>query len=729
MRLIALRRTHRPGDRRLCGSSALLGILLLLPLTLSGQTARLTGAVVDLATGGPLAGVMVVLRGTPLSTYTDGSGRFEISSLDAGRYTVFAAAIGYSGDSVPGIVLTDGERRDLTLALRAVPLMLPEMVVTAGRSVERSEDAVASVSILPARDIVQRQVTTIDKALAFVPGVTFNGEERLDIRGAAGMARGIGSRVLMLLDGHPILTGDGGEIDFRSIPLLDLDRTEVVKGAYSAVYGSGALGGVVNLITTPVAEEPHTVARAHVEAFDYRREHRWAGGTQAAVGLGLQHSRRLGTIGARAFVGYEDTDGYTENGESNRWIGRVKLASPLGSLHPWDAYAVVARERAGENFIWRSMDQPFRAPETEVGNYTVTHTLLSGGTFTPRVRASTLVRLSPYFNISAIKNYFSDNHDWHTAYKPGLLAEFAWYGDEGQTFSIGIDAAQTLVRSNFFGQPKIVDLAAFAQDEVQFARRLKGTLGIRVDYHKANLGEGEWAVSPKVGIAMQLSPGATLRASVGSGYRAPSAIEQFVSSQQFGFRAIPNPALKGEHAWSGEIGTSVRLLDRIRIDAAVFGSTYTDLISPGPAPGQPFVFQFQNVDRARVAGLDVGVHAQVVPGAVEMQVTYLLLDTEDRDTGSPLPYRARHNVTGTLNVLQGLAGIDVRYRSRIEDVLVFPLDPRAEMTVVDLRLGYRALNVLWQLKVANVFNQFFVDAQERQPGAPRTIAIAAVRGL
>jgi outer membrane receptor protein involved in Fe transport len=141
------------------------------------------------------------------------------------------------------------------------------------------------------------------------------------------------------------------------------------------------------------------------------------------------------------------------------------------------------------------------------------------------------------------------------------------------------------------------------------------------------------------------------------------------------------------------------------------------------------VFQFQNVSRARVAGLDVGVHAQVVPGAVEVQATYLLLDTEDRDTGSPLPYRSRHNLTGTLNVLQGLAGVDVRYRSRVEDVLVFPLDPRAEMTVVDLRLGYRALNVLWQLKVANVFNQFFVDAQERQPGAPRTIAIAAVRGL
>ena len=156
---------------------------------------------------------------------------------------------------------------------------------------------------------------------------------------------------------------------------------------------------------------------------------------------------------------------------------------------------------------------------------------------------------------------------------------------------------------------------------------------------------------------------------MGAGYRAPSAIEQFVSSQQFGFRVVPNPDLKGEYAWSGEVGSSVRLFDMVRVDAAVFGSVFEDLINPAPAPNQPFVFQFQNVSRARVMGLDVGMQAQVVPRTVEVQASYLYLDTEDRETGAELPYRSRHNVTGTLNVLSGLAGVDVRYRSRVQEVL------------------------------------------------------------
>ncbi len=706
-----------------------IAVLACAPTLLQAQTASVVGTVRDSETGSPVHGATVLLQGTPLSTRTDGSGRFAIGALESGRYTVVAVAIGFAADSLVNVVLAPGERYEVRLSLRAVPLMLPEVVVSAGRTVERTDQSVASVAVISSQDVLQRNVTTLDKALVFVPGVTSTGNEQIDIRGATGMARGIGSRVLMLLDGHPVLSGDGAEMDFRSIPLLDLERTEVVKGAYSAVYGSNALGGVVNFVTGPIEREPHTVARLHGGTFDYRSEHTWSQGTQAALGFGLQHSRTLGSIGVRAFVGHENSDGYAENRESSRWLGRVKLSSAPTSAHPWDAYAVVSRDRAGEAFVWRSEDEPFRVPDASSGNYTVSRSVLSGATITPYARATTLVRVSPHFNVNSIENFFNDNDDWHTAIKPGLLAELAWYPGRRHAVALGVDGAHTWVRSNFLGEPRIVDLAAFAQDEIQLTSALKGTLGVRLDYHKANMAVTEWAVSPKVGAALRVAPGATVRASVGAGYRAPSAIEQFVSSQQFGFRVIPNPDLTGEHAWSAEVGTTVRAFERVRIDAALFGSLYEDLIGPAPAPNDVFVFQFRNVARARVAGVDLGVNAQVVPNALEVRATYLLLDTEDRDTGAPLPYRARHNLTGSVNLLRGLAGLDVRYRSRIEQVLVYPLDTRSDMTVVDLRLGYRVLNVLWQLKVANVFNQFYVDVQERNPGQPRSIALTAVYGL
>ncbi len=708
--------------------AVLAGLVLCIGVA-GAQTSAVVGTVRDAETGKPIAGATVLLTGTPLSAIASADGRFAIEGLQGGRYTLRAVAIGFSADGLFHIELAAGERRDLTLRLERIPLMLQEVVVTASRVVERSEESAVSVAALPSHEVVRRNVTTIDKALVYVPGVTFNGSEQLDIRGAAGFARGVGSRVLMLLDGHPILSGDGGEIDFASIPLLDLDRAEIVKGAYSAIYGSSAVGGVVNMVTNPVGMGPETVFRAHAEAYTFKPEYKWAGETQEAFGFGVQHSRRIGSIGGRFFLGYESTDGFTENGESDRWLGRVKVASGPTSSHPWDAYAVFTRDRSGEFFTWRSADEPYRVSPNEVGDHTVDNKLLTGATITPLARTTTLVRLSPYFNVNTLQNRFSDNSDWHRAVKPGMLAQLSWYPSQGHAVTLGTDGAYTWVNSNFLGNPRILDLAVFAQDEFPVTRNLKGSVGVRLDHHKSDVGESEWAVSPKAGVALRVAPRATLRMSVGGGYRAPSAIEQFVSTQQFGFRVVPNPALRGEQAWSGEIGTTVTVVNRVRIDGALFGSVYHDLIGPAPAPGQPFVFQFQNVSRARVAGVDLGINAQVIPDRLELQATYLFLDTEDRDANKPLPYRSRHNVTGTINVFGGLAGLDTRYRSRVEEVLGYPVDPRSDVIVLDLRVGYRAVGVLWQLKVANLFNRFYVDVQERNPGAPRSIAITALHGI
>jgi outer membrane receptor for ferrienterochelin and colicins len=637
--------------------------------------------------------------------------------------------MGFLADSIIGVSLPEGGQRDFTIDLERVSLLLEQVVITASRIAESRDESAVSIATLPSREILQRNVSTLDKALLYVPGVTFNGKEQIDIRGAAGFSRGVGSRVLMLLDGHPILSGDGGEVDFGTIPLFDLDRTEIVKGAYSAVYGSNAVGGVVNVITKPIDADPETVFRGHADAYVYPAQYKWAGELRSALGGGVQHSRRIGSVGVRASIGYEGTEGFTENGESTRFIGRVKLMSESSSEHPWDVYGVFSRDRSGEFFTWRSAEEPYRVPPSELGDHTVDFKALMGATVTPVAKENTLLRFSPYFNVNTLQNHLNVNQNWHRAVKPGFSAQLSWYTRGKHAFTFGADGAGTWVTSNFLGEPKIFDLAAFAQDEFPITQRLKASVGLRLDHHKADAGEGELALSPKAGLVLRIAPQATMRMSVGSGYRAPSAIEQFVSTYQYGFEVVPNPGLKGEQAWSGEVGTIVTVLDRVRFDAAVFASYYSDLIGPGVVPNQPFVFQFQNISRARVAGLDLGVNAQVLPNVLEVQAAYLYLATEDRITHDPLPYRSRHNVTGTMNLLGGLAGVDARFRSRVEEVLGYPFDPRSAITIVDVRLGYRLAGILWQLKFANLFNRFYVDVTERNPGAPRSISITALHGV
>jgi outer membrane receptor protein involved in Fe transport len=709
--------------------------LVLWLLLLAGTTARveaqaagatIVGSVVDKDGGAGVDGAIVILQGTLLRARSDQQGRFRLSEVPAGRYTLTVLAIGFATDSLPGVSVESGDTTTVRVSLRSAPVGLADIVVTASRAPERSGESSASVAMLSSQELVRRNVTTLDQALQFEPGVTFNAGQ-MDIRGSTGIARGVGSRVLLLLDGHPILSGDGGEIDFESLPLLDVDRVEVVKGAYSAQYGSNALGGVVNVLTAPIAEQPQTTLRMHYDSWQMPDRYRYSSEPLDAKGFGLQHSQRVGNVGARVFLGRELSDGYRQDDESTRWLGRAKLSSGEGSAHPWDVYMLWAQERLGEFFTWRSATEPFQVDDSTVNDHEIDHKLLTGATFTPIARATALLRVSPYINYNSVQNYFHDNSDHHRAARLGGSVDLSLRLAARHALDVGVDVAHTIVESNFLGPHRINDDAIFAQDAVRLSDQVTASLGTRLDYHRATDGKDEWSPSPKVSLTYRPAEWLSTRVSLGHGYRAPSAIEQFVNTTQFGIRVIPNPDLRGERAWSGEVGVTGTAWSRLRLDASLFQNEYRDLIGPTGTPGQLFVFQFRNVNRARVRGLDVSLKTPVVSHLLDLEASYLWLDSRDLDTQLALPYRSRHNVTGTVSTLGGLLDVDVRFRSRVEQVLAYPLDPRGNITVVDLRLGYRVAGVALQAKVSNVFQVFYVDVMERNPSAPRQLSLTAFR--
>jgi outer membrane receptor for ferrienterochelin and colicins len=717
--------------RRLGAPSVLLGLALAAGASsVDAQLpqpafAALSGTVTDGASGAGVSGAVVQLRGTLLNARTDDAGRFRLLTIPPGRYTLRVLAIGYATDSVVDLELAAGEQREVALVLPPSPVGLADVVVTASRAPERAEESGASVSVLAGTELTQRNVTTLDQALVFEPGVTFNAGQ-MDIRGSTGLARGVGSRVLLLLDGHPILSGDGGEIDFESLPLLDVDRVEVVKGAYSALYGSNALGGVVNVITAPVEARPQTLMRAHFGVWQIPDRYRYTSEPLDDKGFGVQHSRRLGDVGMRVYLGREVSDGYRQDDRQSRWLGRLTVAAPAGASHPWDAYALWAREIDGEFFTWRSATEPFQVDDSTLNDHELDYKLLTGATFTPLVGSRALLRVSPYVNYNSVQNYFHDNSDHHRATRLGGTADLSLRPGGRHTLDLGADIAHTIVTSNFLGPHHINDDALFWQDQVDLSPRWSAALGARLDYHYATGGRPEWSPSPKLGLVFRPADAVALRVSAGHGYRSPSAIEQFVNTTQFGIRVIPNPELRGERAWSEEIGITATPWPRLRVDGSVFQSQYRDLIGPTLAPGQLTVAQFRNLTRARVRGVDVGIRTRLVSNLLGVEANYLLLDTRD-SAGAPLPYRSRHNLTGTVEALGGLVDVDVRFRSRVEQVLQYFTDPRKSFTVVDLRLAYQIAGIALQAKVSNLFQTFYVDVQERNPGAPRNVSLTAYR--
>jgi len=712
----------------------------------AAATATVAGRVTAAGGDSGVADVAVLVSGTLLHTVTDAKGEYRIRGLAPGEATLRFLRIGFEAASRT-VTVRAGETARADVALAPAPVLLAPVTVTASGFARQVGDVPASQAVVPHSEITNRNVVTLDGVMPFVAGVTLNAGS-IDIRGSSGVAGGVGSRVLVMLDSHPLLSADGGEVDFAALPLPDIDRVEVVKGAYSALYGSNALGGVVNVITTPIDPKPEWTVGMRYGGWQYPSEYKPTTSAQDLIGGQVQYSQGIGQDGGlRLFLDRGVSDGYTVAGEANRWLFKAKYDLAPYSQHPVSVYAVYASEDNGGFFTWKDPEHPYE-PDSNVSPSDYSHStkLSTGARIVTLAHETSQLEFLPFLEYNTTKNHFAENQDFHDAMKVGLPVDYTMQVGRTHRVTLGGEIDHTWVTSNFLARPPdsvladssltyhpgTGDLGLFAQDEWALATDWSATVGARLDAHSATGSPTEVTFNPKLGVVYHSSRRTAWRASIARGYRAPSIIEQFVSTVQYGQRVVPNPDLMGEHAWSAELGVTTNFASWWWMDAAIFDSEYEGLIGPSLAPGGGFEFQFRNLQRARVSGLDLSTKFAVAGDVMTMQVNYMYLYTRDLDLPANfpntwLPYRSRNNVTVTANFIGGLMGVDFRYRSRVEQVVAYPLDPRGDITLLDLRAGYPVLGTLLQLKVSNVLQEHYVDVQERVPGAPRSFLLSATK--
>ena len=680
------------------------------------------GVVVDAESGAAVAQAEVLVMGTPLGTFTGEDGSFSLVLPGPGPHALVVAAYGY-GTVEHSVVPQEPGEDPFRIPVTRRLFEVPALTVTASRGAARPGDAPTSVAVIGAEELQRRDVTSLDEALPFAQGVTFNAGH-MDIRGSTGIARGVGSRVLMLLDGHRVLGGVGSAIDFGILPILDVERIEIVKGPHSTLWGTNAMAGVVNVITRPLVVAAESVVRGYYGVFDTPGDVHFTDERLNMQGLQLQHARRIGTTDLTLFGGRERSDGFRQNGNVDRWHLRAKAVFGPESLAPWAVFATWKREDAQEFFTWRSADRRLEVDPSQLGDWIRNSDLVVGLTGTPLVNPRLKLQIRPQIQHVRVQNHFHDNEDYHYSTRYGTDVQFSLFNAGHSSFTFGGEAAYTGVASDFLDPtPNVTDMALFAQDDITFSETLRGSVGLRLDRHAASFVESDLTLNPKIGIVLQRSDRLSFRTSLSRGYRAPSVSEQFTSTVVFGFRVVPNLELRGESAWAGEVGLTASPGDRIWFDAGLFWSEYDGLIEVSGAPNQFLTFQFQNVAEARVRGLDAGARIGLVPHKLNAEANYLLLDSRDLNTGRQLAYRSRHNVTTTLSGWTDLIALDLRYRSRPEEVLAFPLDERGAITLVDLRFGMEVRDMHVQAKIANLLQAEYVDVQERNPGATRSFRI------
>ncbi len=724
---------------------ALTALAALAPVAARAQPASVRGRVTD-AAGAPLPGVNVYVEGRGQGAVTNADGTYALGGIAPGPARLVASSIGYERavqplDAAPG----GAYERHFTLA--ETTLQSGEVVVTASRRAQVAGSAPVSLSVLTPQDLESRNIVTLDGALRQIHGVQVAGNQ-INIRGASGFSYNVGSRVLLLVDGAPMLSPESGGVPLDAVPLSRIEQIEVVRGPGSALYGAGALGGVVNLITRAYPARPETeltlFGGAHEPARYPAWRKAWPGGDRfrGLGGASAAHARRLGRAGGFwAATSLRNDAGYMDYNQRRTWqsLGKLGWAPGPGLRlallggYTWSQY--------DSFFYWNGINDALSPGRLDLvrsgarGANDLRSTLLSvfpTATLLPSPRLSLAARgrfyrarYMPLDDSGAVRS----RDKFTTGYRAGAELQADWQAAPGRHLTLGVSADGMAARSEFFsgqggglarGQP---EGAAFAQWDEQLSRRLSLVAGLRFDAYQIDQAEAAARLSPKLAAAYRLTERFTARASFGQGFRIPSIAERFTNNQEF-FPILPNLKLRPEESTGFEVGGRYGgALGRglaLELDLAGFHNTYRNLVEPRfLAQGGAAGFRFENLSDARVAGLEASVELAAGAGARHaLQAGYTLLDARDRTLDAPLALRPRHQFkasarTRAVGALE--LGADVRLASRPERVdtdfarFVPDADVMLPVRVVDARIGLARPAWSLFLNAENVFDYYYME--------------------
>lgn len=209
------------------------------------QGISISGKVTSVATGKPLEGATVFLEKTTRGVIADSEGKYHLNHIKMGEYTLKASFMGY--DTFSKKLTVGSENQTINIQLNEINSALSEIVVTGTGTEHYVKDAPIQTEVITGKaleDYVGRDIEDVLSGLS--SSFSFNASDM----GSNMQLNGLKSDyILVLLDGRRMSAGVGGQSDLSRINLNEIDRVEIVRGAVSTLYGSDAIGGVINFIT------------------------------------------------------------------------------------------------------------------------------------------------------------------------------------------------------------------------------------------------------------------------------------------------------------------------------------------------------------------------------------------------------------------------------------------------------------------------------------------------
>lgn len=696
------------------------------------STGVIRGRIADSVSGEGTKGAHVRVAGTTVGAIAGTDGTWLVRNVPAGDRTIDVTYLGYRR-ALRRVRVPAGDTVECTVLLVPQAVKTTEVVVSANKRVQAVQDVPLSIAVIDAAAIGDRTATKLDEVLRYVPGVNVS-QNQVNIRGASGFAYGLGSRTTLLLDNFPLLSADNADMSFDALPLFATERIEVVKGSGSALYGSSAIGGVVNVITKDPQGDAAFKLRLVQGVYTRPRydEWDWSKDLLQQRGADLSYGQAFGKSSVIATAGIRTDDTHLQSNDSRRSNLYAKFATEPTTTSRFMVFGQFAYEDRANWVNWRNVRfATTPAVSADSGLRIFSNKAAVGAEWTERLSTTSflvgrLSRFQTWYRNTAPR----DSGSFMSSDAGASVAEVQITSQvlDAVALTCGVTGSYNDVVSPQTRGPKTQSfLSAYVQSEWNIGSRCITTFGVRYD-RESTVGEAiNNEISPKFGVSYKLGDAGALRANIGRAFRAPAVLERFASIRFSGFTVGRNPLLRPETGWSAEIGGdysfNVGPLP-VSFEAAVFQNDLTNLIEPQfVVDATRSEIQFINITQARIQGVEAALRTWLMKG-LGIETSVLAMSPQNLTTGRDLLFR--HNIMWTSRIMASVDAwgfqMDYRYLSRQVEVderlgnlgLVVNADVRVPVHVVDARILFNAESALslpmrFTLNARNIFDYYYVE--------------------
>jgi outer membrane receptor protein involved in Fe transport len=290
-------------------------LLLIFPLLstfIYGQ--EIQGSVYE-EDGESLIGVLIESsEGDKTRTDVDGNFTIKVKKLPV------TLELSYVDYETTKFTVDDNTELPLKIELKPLAQTIEGVVVSASRREQRIENIPVSIEIIKPELIENKGLTNVEEAVNQASGA-YAMDGQISIRGGSGFSYGAGSRVMVVWNDIPLLSADAADAKWQSIPLENISQIEVLKGASSVLYGSGALNGIISIIVKEPTTKGETKINYQIGIFDQpkRKSLRWTSQSLFTRQFSAYHGKMYDNFGFTVSVYDLRSDGYRSGEEQERF--------------------------------------------------------------------------------------------------------------------------------------------------------------------------------------------------------------------------------------------------------------------------------------------------------------------------------------------------------------------------------------------------------------------------